>query len=117
IFISIGGNNILNRHESVIVNDIAAIINRIRVVSPGTVIFFHSILPCKYDFTNSLAEAYNPQIQALCNQQGVTFINIYSLFKNSKTTINLNYYQADGIHLNDAGYQLWANTIKPLVVS
>jgi lysophospholipase L1-like esterase len=116
IFITIGGNNIINRHETIILNDISIIIDKIRTASPGTAIFIHSTLPCKYDFSNSLSEWYNSQIQSLCERKGVKFINIYNLFKDSKS-INLKYFQGDGIHLNDAGYQLWANNIKPLVLS
>jgi hypothetical protein len=115
IFITIGGNNVMNRHESIVMNDISVIIAKIRNASPKTVIFLHSILPMKSDFSNSLSEWLNVQIQSLCAREGVKFINTYHLFKDSKTIINLKYFQSDGIHLNDAGYQLWANTIRPLV--
>lgn len=39
IFIMIGANNILNRHESVLISDISSIIDRIKTTSPGTKIF------------------------------------------------------------------------------
>jgi hypothetical protein len=116
IFITIGGNNILNRHESILLNDISTIIDKILRTSPATIIYFHSILPCKYDLSNSLTEWYNSQIQVLCEHKGVKFLNIYSLLKDSKG-ISQKYFLADGIHLNDAGYQLWANTIRPLILS
>jgi hypothetical protein len=117
IFITIGGNNVMNRHEGIVMDEIATIIDKIRTASPATAIFIHSILPCKSDFSNSLAEWLNVQIQSLCDRKGVRYISVYNLFKNSKTIINLNYYQGDGIHLNDAGYQAWANSIRPLVLS
>jgi lysophospholipase L1-like esterase len=116
IFITIGGNNILNRHETVIINDISIIIDKISRTSPTTIIYIHSMLPCKYDLSNTLAEWYNSQIQVLCEHKGVKFVSIYNLFKDSKGIIQ-KYFLADGIHLNDAGYQLWANTIRPLVLS
>jgi lysophospholipase L1-like esterase len=117
IFIMIGSNNILNRHESILVDDISTIIEIIRAVSPTTQIFIHSILPVNNTFSNGLIENYNNLIQSLCNAKNVKFISLYSLFKDSKTIIKLNYYQPDGIHLTDAGYQVWANVIREYVLS
>jgi hypothetical protein len=116
VFITIGGNNVFNRHESLVAGDVDMIIAKIRMTSPSTQIFFHSILPVKTDALNGTIERCNDQVQAVCNSRGVRFISIYSLFKNSTTVINLKYYASDGIHLNDAGYQLWANTIRPLFI-
>jgi lysophospholipase L1-like esterase len=117
IFIMIGGNNILNRHEGVLLGDISTIIDRIRETSKGTKIYIHSILPVKENAANVLIEYYNNQIQSLCAAKDVKFLSVYGLFKSSSTAINLNYYIADGIHLTDAGYKAWANAIKEHVLS
>jgi lysophospholipase L1-like esterase len=116
IFISIGTNNILNRHEDRLIDDIAAIINKIRAASPATKIYFISMLPVRDNFSCTLIERYNPQIESLCNSRNVTFISVYSLFKTS-TGINETYYQADGIHLTAEGYQMLANAIRSYVLS
>ncbi len=117
IFISVGANNVLNRHEGYVVSDLDLIIAKIRAVSPVTKIFIISILPVKDNFSNTLIESLNNQIQSLCDMRGVKFISIYSLFKDSSTIINLNYYLPDGIHLNEAGYQVYANAIRSYVLS
>jgi hypothetical protein len=117
IFITIGGNNVFNRREGSVAGDVDMIIARIRLVSPDTQIFFHSILPVKFEAMNGTIERTNDQIQSVCNGRGVRFILIYNLFRNSSTAINTKYYSTDGIHLNEAGYQLWANTIRPLIFS
>lgn len=117
IFIVIGGNNILNRHEGVLVGDISTIIDKIRRASPTTNIIILSILPVKDNFSNALIENYNNQIYSLCSGKSVKFKSVYSLFKSSSTIINLKYFLGDGIHLNDAGYQLYADTIRSDVLS
>jgi hypothetical protein len=117
IFIMIGANNILSRHESVLVGDMATIIEKVRKASPGTQIFIMSILPVKNNFSNTLIESYNNQIQSLCTAKNVKFIYLYSLFKNSATLINSNYYLSDGIHLTEAGYQVFFNAIKGYILS
>jgi lysophospholipase L1-like esterase len=117
IFITIGGNNIFNRREGFVAGDVDMIIAKIRRVSPETKIFFHSILPVKFDAMNGTIERTNDQIQAVCSSRGVRFISIYNLFRNPTTSINTKYYTADGIHLNDAGYLAWAEIIRPLINS
>ena len=116
IFISIGANNILNRHEGLLISDISTIIDKIKTASPITKIYVVSILPVRDTLSCSLIERYNPQIESLCNSKNVKFISVYNLFKTS-TGINETYYQADGIHLNQAGYQVYADAIRSYVLS
>lgn len=117
IFIMIGANNILNRHESILVGDIATIIEKIRRASPETQIFIMSILPVKNNFSNTLIESYNNQIQSLCNAKNVRYIYLYNLFKSSTAIIKSDYYLSDGIHLTEAGYQVFFNAIKGYVLT
>jgi lysophospholipase L1-like esterase len=117
IFISIGTNNILNRHEGYLVSDLDLIFAKIKTVSPATKIYIISILPVKNDFANTLIENLNNQTQSLCDMRGVKFISIYGLFKSSSSIINLDYYLADGIHLNEAGYRVYADAIRSYVLS
>jgi hypothetical protein len=117
IFITTGGNDVFNRRENLVAGDVDMIIAEIRRTSPSTKIFFHSILPIKTDAINGTIERVNDQVQAVCNGRGVRFISTYNLFKSSTTVINLKYYTADGIHLNEAGYKVWADFIKGDVLS
>ncbi len=67
-------------------------------------------------FICTLIERYNDQIESLCNSKNVTFISVYNLFKTSNG-INETYYQADGLHLTPAGYQVYADAIRGYVLS
>jgi len=116
IFSAIGTNNILNRHEDRLIDDISAIIVKIKTASPATKIYVISILPVRDTFSCTLIERYNNQIESLCNSRNVNFIFVYNLFKTS-TGINETYYQADGIHLTAAGYKVLADAIRSFVLS
>jgi lysophospholipase L1-like esterase len=116
IFIAIGTNNILNRHEGALISDLSAIIDKIKAASPTTKIYIISILPVRDSFSCALIERYNSQIESLCNSKNVKFIYIYNLFKTS-TGINEAYYQADGLHLTAAGYRVYADAIRSYVLS
>lgn len=117
IFISVGTNNVLNRHEGYVVSDLDLIIAKIKAASPATKIYIISILPVKSDLSNTLIENLNKQIQSLCDSRGVKFISLYNLFKSSSTIIILNYYGDDGIHLSNEGYQVYADAIRSYVLS
>jgi lysophospholipase L1-like esterase len=117
VFISVGTNNVLNRHEGYVVSDIDLIVAKIKAASPATKIYILSILPVKSDFSNTLIENLNNQIQSLCNIRGVKFISLYNLFKDSSTIIKLNYYVNDGIHLSNEGYQVYADAVRSYVLS
>ena len=116
IFIAIGTNDILNRHEAFLISSISTIIDKIKTASPATKIYVISILPTRDTFICSLIERYNDQIESLCRSKNVTFISVYRLFKTSNG-INETYYQTDGIHLTPAGYQVYADAIRGNVLS
>lgn len=116
LFLMIGLNNILSRHEGVLINDLSTIIEKIRAASPKTQLIILSMLPVKDNFSRSLVEVYNNQIQSLCSVRNVKFINLYNLFMNSGN-VNLTYYRSDGIHPNDAGYQALGNALKGYILS
>jgi len=102
--------------HSVLISDISAIIDKIRTASPISKIYVISILPVRDTFSCALIERYNNQIESLCNSKNVKFISVYNLFKTSGG-INETYYQADGVHLNQAGYQVYADAIRSHVLS
>ncbi len=53
-------------------------------------------------------------LQNVCAEHAVTFIPLYTLFESPVDQLNpsLTY---DGLHLNEAGYQVWARAILPFI--
>jgi lysophospholipase L1-like esterase len=110
IFIMIGTNDILGGNSSGVADRVSPTIDKIKRLSPQTKIYIQSILPIQG--LCSVVEGVNPQLQAMSNQQAITFINLYPLFKGDSNCIRAEYY-TDGIHLSDKGYQTWTNAISP----
>ena len=59
--------------------------------------------------------ALNARYREICAQKGVTFIDLYTHFKNPDDAQLNPAYTNDGLHLMAAGYQLWARLIAPYI--
>lgn len=126
IFLMIGVNDLQHGKtpDSVVIN-IIRIAERIMEESPKTILYIQSILPVNDKFgkfpnhTNN-GEAIiliNTQIKSYCQNRKLTYIDLYSSFKN-KDDEKLNPdYTNDGLHLMGEGYLLWINLISKYVIS
>jgi lysophospholipase L1-like esterase len=122
LFIKIGINDISqNIPIEIIAKNISFIIERVKVGSPKTKIYIHSVLPTNDNVRMEYPDAYqkndkvillNEAIQKEAKKQKVVYIDIHSIFKDKFGQLNEKYAVSDGLHLNDAGYQLWANYLK-----
>jgi lysophospholipase L1-like esterase len=59
-------------------------------------------------------EELNSELQKLCAQEGITFIDIYPAFLSRERVLDAK-YTTDGLHLNDDGYTVWVNRIREYV--
>lgn len=112
IFILIGINDLF--HPSMtpesISENIIEIVSQIHQYSPDTEIFVQSVLPTT---TESLIEniiSVNTILKNNTSQYPYQFINLYDEFVlvDGKMDLSLSY---DGVHLNDAGYEVWIQNI------
>ncbi|RUT73092.1 GDSL-type esterase/lipase family protein [Ancylomarina longa] len=53
----------------------------------------------------------NYRLQELCENENISFINLYSCFSNYGNEL-ISEYTYDGLHLNEAGYKLWVNRLR-----
>jgi lysophospholipase L1-like esterase len=51
----------------------------------------------------------------LTDGQFVYYVNFNRIFLNEKGLQNQTLYNRDLLHLNDKGYLVWANALKPLI--
>lgn len=121
IFLLIGINDISRDFpDEMILHNYKEIISRIQNESPNTKIFIETILPVNKSF-NVYKRHYNKdehilyindQLRKLAPQMGVTLIDIYPKFLDSKSRLNAKYTD-EGLHLNEIGYLRWAKILQP----
>lgn len=121
VFILIGINDIQhNTPDSIIVSNYKKIIQHIKSASPTTKIYFQTLLPVNNEFTQ-FKNHYNKdehilyvnsELKKLAEEEKITLINLHSHFLNAEKKLEKK-YTMDGLHLNAAGYTLWASILKP----
>lgn len=120
LFIMFGIND-LNSGASPekVIADITKIVEMFQAGSPKTKIYVHSILPVN-DIVRSYDSAIlsnivttNTGLQKLCTAKKITYIDVYSIFKDATGRLNES-YTTDGFNLNGVAYLSWADAIKKM---
>ena len=123
IVLMIGANDINgNRSEEEILKNYRAILEQIKENLPEAEVICVSILPFNKDlesFTtidvdNSRAAVLkiNPKLNTLVGEVGYTFVNAYPSFADGNDYL-YRHLSPDGIHLNNAGYEVYSEILKP----
>ena len=98
-------------------------IEKIKTKSNDSKVFIQTLLPISIKKSTKDYELYNHSIGTINeiiveNQQKKLYsiIDLYALFVNSEGQLreDLTY---DGLHLNEEGYKVWSNFIKPIIDS
>jgi len=115
LFIMIGINDIIiGRNPEAIILNYEKIIDKMKVASPSTQLFVHSVLPSNdkkwvWDKIDpyKVIEVNNK----LALLKGCIYIDLYSEFVTDKS-LNRD-FTTDGLHLSGKGYQKWKSVIEP----
>lgn len=122
IFLMIGINDIAkNVPDSIIVNNIIKIAERVRKTSPATQLIIQSILPTnpvftefpRYQHKDVHIRFVNQALREYCTKQKLIFVDLYSRFKDANGHLSTDYTN-DGVHINGAGYFLWRSVLKKM---
>lgn len=115
VFLLIGINDIRSDvKEEEIVQNIEDILSELRKNRPYAELYLESIYPVDENKsgsqtgTNEKIKSINQTLKEYCQNEKITFINIYDLLLDSESDeekINANYTK-DGLHLTDAGYEV-----------
>ena len=119
IFLLIGINDIYNEltpSTDYVANNILKIIKRINQELPETKIFLQTILPVEKEVYKDKIIAVNGMIKTFVSKSKFEIIDLYSIFVN-KEGIMKKELSYDGVHLNDKGYSVWVDHIKPTVLN
>lgn len=116
VVLMIGTNNTGQRQDSPeqIAEGTKAIIEAIRAKFPHTKILLYGIFPrgaTTEDAYRKNNDAANRILSGWADKKSVFYVDINGSFLHSDGTLNDRYYR-DGVHLSEAGYQLWADSLK-----
>lgn len=121
IFLMIGINDASHHQPSdFIVNEIAELIERIKLESPQTRIYIQSILPINESFgiytrlngRSSDVPEINAKLKTLATNWNLTYIDLFPFFVEPGThTLRVN-LTGDGIHISEEGYKIWRKELK-----
>lgn len=81
-------------------------------------VYLQSILPTSQRWKNcppDLIKNINLYIEELANKNGLTYVNIYPLFKKEDSDYAQEELFRDGLHPNDAGYKIWADFLNTII--
>lgn len=124
IFLLVGINDISHNitSDSVLI-DINRVVKEIVTKSPNTKLYIQSLLPfnepiCKYKSLmgkTHTVRRVNKGLKRLSKRYNLKYINLYDRFK-APNSIQLDeQFTKDGLHINKAGYTIWANAIKKYI--
>jgi len=122
VFLLIGINDLWNNgspdnpSSEYIANNIIKISQVINAETPKTKIYIQTVLPIeKEKFKNNILKV-NEIIKANEKDNPYQTIDLYSIFVNENGLIK-SQLSTDGVHLNEEGYNTWAEFIKSTVYS
>lgn len=120
VFLMIGINDLgRGGHPDTVAMKTRQIVRRIKAESPRTKIYIQSILPTNdhYGLFGGHTARWkdipvtNELLRHVAEEEGVTYIDLFSLFANEEGKMNIN-YSNDGLHLTGKGYTVWRDAVK-----
>lgn len=120
LFLMIGSNDLAaNTPNEVIIENIFAIVAKVRTGSPKTVVYVQSIMPVNptlkdfpktYSHQENILEI-NKQLMKYSEALKYTFLDLQSAFIDKNNHLDSR-FTINGLHLNAAGYVHWVEFLK-----
>jgi lysophospholipase L1-like esterase len=124
IFIMIGINDLLRgTNELTILENQRLMIDYLKTVHPQAQIVVQSILPHAAEqatwegrdrlmnLPNQKIQALNRQLETVAQEEGVYFLDLYSLFTDDAGNLQMA-LSTDGLHLNQQGFYVWSIALR-----
>ena len=112
LFLMTGINNIANGQNDIIVPYREIVRNLTTWYKTSTVVV-QSLLPVTLEWTNNdVIKETNRKIEQIASELGAEYLDIYSLFVDSKGEPRPGYLSDDGVHLAARGYKAWADEVE-----
>lgn len=117
LFLMMGVNDLGEGIEpSAIIENFSRLILKVKNET-GSKLVIQSLLPVNFEmfpssvFDSAKIRDINSLLKSLCEEEKVTFVNLYPSFSTYSNEL-MKEYTYDGLHLNDAGYRVWKNCLQ-----
>lgn len=119
VFIMIGSNEIEWMAQEDILRYDRELIEKLRAYKKDIRIFFMSVPPIRHqyevsvpDVTQKKIDAFNVELEKLCGEEQVPFINISERLKGKDGYLKKKYSESDGMHWRELGCRAFCKYIK-----
>lgn len=112
IYVMVGTNDLRQgKSDTVILNNIQAIVQRLKLNHPQGEIVVQSILPTRNaSISNDRIRRLNQNIAAITRREGSIFLDVHSVLTDDRGELRSE-LTTDGIHLSDRGYEVWQSLL------
>ena len=118
VVLKIGTNNLYGDNNSgsdeEIAQGIAKVVQTLRSKLPQTRVLLLGVLPRQNDWFSGRAKNINAIIAKLDDGKNARFLDMSAKYQTDLGKVVPDLYTGDQLHLAKPGYQLWADTMKPL---
>jgi lysophospholipase L1-like esterase len=83
---------------------------------PQATFVLTSLLPMDIFFLGEAVPRVNRRLRDIAKEKNIVYLNLYPLFLGEDSKPARIYYEADGVHLSERGYETWANAIETAVL-
>ena len=102
-----------SRRVETIAPQMQELITAIRKRAPNAPLIINSVIPRSAYFADRIV-ALNTHYRHIAAEADATYVDIWSAMADAKGVIRPE-LTGDGIHLNGAGYKVWADLLRPLL--
>jgi lysophospholipase L1-like esterase len=74
-----------------------------------------SLLPIELFFLGDAVPRVNSKLQDIASNRNIVYLDLYPLFLGKDSRPIGAYYETDGVHLSEEGYEVWARTLEDIV--
>lgn len=115
VFIMSGINN-LAMDDTDFVGIYERIVRRLTSAYPHARIFMNSLLPTAVDFIDDgTIKNINADIEGLADGEQTLYLDIYSRFVDEEGRLVRDCLAADGLHISEKGYEVWAGEVEKVM--
>ena len=77
-----------------------------------TTIAITSLLPVDLFFLGDAVPRVNKRLKDIAQKEAILYLDLYPLFLDENAETITSYFDADGVHLSVAGYEVWAEALE-----